>query len=171
MRVPSRSPRRALLDVWNRTVADFLANDTFHPPRRWLGLRKRSAYETFDFGKLRAVLKISTKHDVAKLGAYLSRYLPVDDYRKHAATLVRQVERFRFVVMGHTHTPVMVPLDHTVNGAPAYYVNTGCWKKVVCRPNRHDSGPFISQRTACYFVIDSTHPTRPHHFVLEHYAT
>jgi hypothetical protein len=75
------------------------------------------------------------------------------DYWSAALRESRQHTDYRYVLFGHTHGPMLVPLSHD-GGRGTFYANTGCWRRVVTRPSVAARGPFIARRMATYFIVD-----------------
>jgi hypothetical protein len=88
------------------------------------------------------------------LNKVASSFGGADKYHHEATQLAKAHDGTRFVVFGHTHGPKLMPLAHTVGNQPAFYINTGCWRRVALRPSRKVAGPFVSVRVASYFRID-----------------
>jgi hypothetical protein len=140
-----KSERDAVRSVWKKVVNEFLDDRYFQDPK---------GYSDQAFQNMRLALRISTSGTLTNLIQHVSSVLPQGtDYHQQAELLARSQDRYRFIVFGHTHRPGVVPLSHSVDGEPAYYVNTGCWRRVVTRPSTAASGPFIGTRVASAFWI------------------
>jgi UDP-2,3-diacylglucosamine pyrophosphatase LpxH len=71
-----------------------------------------------------------------------------------------RAKQYRYVVLGHTHDARIALLSKATPQEPRYYVNTGCWRKIVARPSREQKGPFIATRVSTMFLIEpGTQPT------------
>ena len=95
------------------------------------------------------------------------------DYQAAALREARHHTKYRFIVFGHTHGPTFVPMKST-GPRTAFYVNTGCWRRVVTRPTIEARGPFISRRLASYFIVDDddgSESKERYHFHQEWHAT
>jgi hypothetical protein len=143
-RLTIANQRTQLLEAWKRIVREFLDLDDL----------KDVAYELDDIRAARLGLQLSTQLGLAELVARyrepLRKHIEID-YSKHAADIARALP-YRFIVFGHTHEPDMIPLGPGAAGKPAFYVNTGSWRRVVSRP-RDSAGPFVARRMAGYFVV------------------
>ncbi|HEY7424241.1 MAG TPA: hypothetical protein VH682_08450 [Gemmataceae bacterium] len=146
-----KSERTKIRQVWDRVVNDFLQDDVFQDDR---------AYSDRAFKTTRMALSISTSDTLIRLVEYVSSLLPEGiNYHQEADQLARAQDKYRFIVFGHTHHPGILPLSHSVGKQPAFYVNTGCWRRVVTRPSRAAPGPFIGTRVASSFWIDDAAAT------------
>ena len=65
----------------------------------------------------------------------------------------RNSGKYRYIVFGHTHKPRLQALEGPTR-EPAYYVNTGCWRRLVTR--RRDLTEFRAARVATRFVVDTS---------------
>jgi hypothetical protein len=135
--------RKRVLEVWKQVVDELLTLPEFLD----------SAYSSREIKATRAGLKLSTELGLAELVLRFRELLPdlEKDYSRDAANLAGSLP-YRFVVFGHTHDPMMIPLQMMVGGQPAYYVNTGSWRRVVSRP-RGSAGPFVGVRVRGRFVV------------------
>jgi UDP-2,3-diacylglucosamine pyrophosphatase LpxH len=143
--------RRRVLAVWKQTVNEVLALPEFLD----------DAYNDPQITAARTGLKLSTQLGLAELVVHFSALFPDlgTDYSQAAAGLAGSLP-YRFVVFGHTHDPAMIPLPVSVAGKPAYYVNTGSWRRIVSRP-RGSAGPFVGTRARGRFIVnDGVGPDR-----------
>jgi UDP-2,3-diacylglucosamine pyrophosphatase LpxH len=141
-----RSERETLLRVWKSTVDDFLALPHFLDPKGFGG----SPYQD-----LRTALRLSTMFGLAELITKLSGVVGLrgPDYRGVARELGAS-RNFRYVVFGHTHEPALIPVAER-GGQPAFYVNTGCWRRVITGTEREAGGVFLPRRVSAHFVVDT----------------
>jgi UDP-2,3-diacylglucosamine pyrophosphatase LpxH len=135
--------------------------------------RETKGYGKDSYQNLRRVFRLSTSVSFAKLLAEVARLNTKGNYRYHvAAEGMARASGKRFVVFGHTHAPTMEPL-FTRNDQSVFYVNTGCWRRVVSRPSGTDDESFVPRRLTCYFRAEEA-PTVPetesHHLVQEWHA-
>jgi UDP-2,3-diacylglucosamine pyrophosphatase LpxH len=153
----SEAQRKKLRSSWNRVVKEFLEIPEFGESRGY----GRVAYKS-----LRAIFELSTSAGLSKLLAEGARLYPRQslNYQTSAEALAKSIGK-RFVIFGHTHRPTLEPLGMDKN-EPTYYVNTGCWRRVVSRPRTND-GSFLGRRLNCYFRMDeSSDLTRPNDYKL-----
>jgi UDP-2,3-diacylglucosamine pyrophosphatase LpxH len=140
----SETQRKKLRESWNRVVGDFLNIPEF---------RERKAFGRTPYSALRTIFELSTSSNLAKLLAEAARLYPAQSLNYHsAAEGLSKASGRRFIIFGHTHRPTLEPLGFVKNEA-TYYVNTGCWRRVVSRPRTKD-GSFIGRRLNCYFRVD-----------------
>jgi UDP-2,3-diacylglucosamine pyrophosphatase LpxH len=161
-----KTQKDKLGDAWKRVIDDFLAIEEFREP---------AGYGSGPHQQLRSGFALSTRLKWAELLARLAELFPSQgvDYRAKATGLRSGSEgRYRVVLFGHTHDPMFVPLDKTGDEA-SFYVNTGCWRRVVIRPGSKAPGPFIAQRVASYFTVDpqvTAEPAERYHLYQEWHA-
>ena len=137
--------RKTVRAVWNTVVDDFLSDMHYQDSK---------GYSDSPFQTIRYALKISRSETLTNLLQYVSSVLPQGtNYHQQAELLARDEDKYRFIVFGHTHRPGVAPISHSVNEQPAYYVNTGCWRRVVTRPSSAASGPFVGTRVSSVFWI------------------
>jgi UDP-2,3-diacylglucosamine pyrophosphatase LpxH len=149
-----KSSREDVLAVWKQVVDEFLELKEF---------RDKHAYGAPEYQRLRYAFELSTKVGLADLLSGLAAKFQnlATDYRAHAESEARKYKQYRFVVFGHTHKPRLDPLAHVHENKNTYYVNTGCWRRLVARiPG---SGPvmFAGRRVATYFVVDDAGTMEP----------
>lgn len=157
----SADDQAKVLDAWTTCVNELLAIKAFADKR----------YRAKVFLDFRALLRLSTHAALAELIVAHRRWFPVPEARdvEEAGRLSRS-QRRRFVVFGHTHNSMMVPL-RPVGGQPAYYVNTGSWRRIVSR-GRDPGGGFVGSRVSGRFVVgDADGPSRRYRLVREWHAT
>lgn len=137
------SQRKKLIDVWRQVVQELLALPEFLD----------DAYGGREIAATRSGLRLSRELGLAKLVVSFRQLLP-DLERDYSldATGIAGSAPYRFVVFGHTHEPAMIPLPVQVGNQSAYYVNTGSWRRVVCRPGG-SAGPFTGVRVRGRFVV------------------
>jgi UDP-2,3-diacylglucosamine pyrophosphatase LpxH len=144
--------RTRVLKAWKQIVDELLSLPEFQD----------DAYR--ELSATRTALELSTRLGLAELVARLSGLFPGKDYSREAAGIAASLP-YRFVVFGHTHDPMMVPLSVAVGGQPAFYVNTGSWRRVVSRP-RGSVGPFIGTRVSGRFIVNEE--AGPGRYQLQH---
>lgn len=141
-----RAEREEFRRVWKTVVTEFLAIKDFADQQR---------YADPQFKRLRQGFELSTHLQWADL---IRRFADLfagggADYGSCARRLAESSER-RFVIFGHTHEPTLVPVGRS-DDEVAYYVNTGCWRRVVQRVTSGDSSFFAPRRLSSYFLVDS----------------
>jgi UDP-2,3-diacylglucosamine pyrophosphatase LpxH len=144
-RLPA-AKRKILKGLWNNSVRDLLALEDFRAD----GYR---AVKTE-----RRALKLSTMLNLADFMTKHDRLVVETDDRwvrnVEELTSRGRAQRFRYVLFGHTHHAGITLLDQSTPREPRFYVNLGCWRKVVARPNRKKQGPFVPTRVSTMFVVD-----------------
>jgi len=135
-------------ESWKVVVNEFLELPEF---------KDHNGYGAQPYQRLRTAFRLSAQLKWAELIRNVAEFLPSSEgYLNHAERLHASHERSsRFIIFGHTHAPGLFPMNVTA-GQTAFYVNTGCWRRVVARPSRDQFGPFIPRRLASYFVVDPT---------------
>ncbi len=65
----------------------------------------------------------------------------------------KENQRVRFILYGHTHRPVLHPLD-AEGGREVYYINTGTWRNCIRKTFALDRAPdFVNLKQLTYAVI------------------
>lgn len=139
--------RQVVEKVWCQVVNEFLDIDVF---------MDHAGYGSETHQTHRAALWFSTQMGFAELLrklADLSKGKEVDYVAQALIELQKQQYRYRFILFGHTHQPMLVPLAVT-GGRPSFYVNTGCWRRLVTRTPGAAPFFFVPRRVASYFQID-----------------
>lgn len=144
--LPIKKQRDKIDSVWARVVDEFLAIEDFRDEDGYGAAEYQNVRKAFSWSK-----NLSFAGLLAKLAPLVSAQGP--PYQSSALTQARGPKRYRFVLYGHTHEPMLVPLP-VPSQEPAFYVNTGCWRRVVTRASRNSSGPFAARRLASYFRVD-----------------
>jgi UDP-2,3-diacylglucosamine pyrophosphatase LpxH len=141
-----KSSRNEIINAWKEVVDDFLNVKEF---------RNAQAYGDAEHKNIRTVFELSTKFKLAQLVAKFP-YLPDGDaiYRKSAEDEARKHTTYRFVLFGHTHRPTLQPLTYAPEGRPRFYVNTGCWRRLVMKSTGDGAKSFVPRRVMSYFVVD-----------------
>lgn len=141
-----QSSRDEVLKVWSDVVDDFLGLKDFRG-----GHYKAKAFQIVRIG-----FELSKQMKLARLASELAdRFSDAGiDYRAAARRALKDNPGYRFVVFGHTHKPMLEPLTAAPQDEVAFYVNTGCWRRLVTRPHIKDTALFAGRRVASYFVID-----------------
>jgi UDP-2,3-diacylglucosamine pyrophosphatase LpxH len=144
-----KSARKHVEKVWRQVVEEFLAIEDF---------QDKNGYGAGSYHAIRQAFKLSTHLNLADFFAKLPALFPSGgtDYRSAAAKQAQTEKRYRFVLFGHTHKPMLVPLAVSVRERTFFYVNTGCWRRLVTRASETERGPFAGRRVASYFQIDGT---------------
>ena len=138
--------------VWDRVITEFIEDSMWKNPQ----------YADSDHKRVLRAMQISRDDTLAKLGEFVAGlFRPPTAYHRAADELAAQVKKYRFIVFGHTHQPAFAPLVHRANNRPSYYINTGCWRRIVTRPFRDRSGPFVRAQVATYFWIDHSRDLGP----------
>jgi len=135
--------QKRILKVWKDVVDELLELPEF----------RDSTYSGPEIVATRTCLKLSTEIGLAELVLRYRDLLPnfERDYSQYAERIAG-TQPYRFVVFGHTHDPELVPLRTMVGGQPAYYVNTGSWRRIVSRA-RGSVGPFVGARVSGRFLV------------------
>ena len=140
----SPDEKRKVLEVWSRIVTELLELPVF-----------KHGYEDPCIQRDRTALEISKSTSFSELVAKYASYFQGQNYKNHAEDLAATLgNKYRFILFGHTHHPMLVPLPFSVKGQQGYYVNTGCWRRVVSRPSPKERGPFAAVRVNAFFRID-----------------
>jgi len=143
-----QADRRKLKLLWQRAVKELLALPAFRAPE----------YDEAA-GTEKKALRWSTRLDLATFMAKHQSLIQSkrDIWRDNVEQLTSRgkAKDFRYVVLGHTHDARISLLSQATVREPRYYVNTGCWRKVVMRASRHEPGPFIATRLSTMFVVES----------------
>jgi UDP-2,3-diacylglucosamine pyrophosphatase LpxH len=160
-----KKQRTNIEKAWKQVVDDFLAIPEFRDP----------AYKAAPYKLLRRAFEFSTKMGLAEMFTKLPEVFQGAgvDYRGAALRESKLHKQYRYVLFGHTHGPMFVPLSGD-GGRGTFYVNTGCWRRVVTRPSVQARGPFVPRRMATYFVVDDDDGSSTHeryHFHQEWHAT
>jgi UDP-2,3-diacylglucosamine pyrophosphatase LpxH len=142
-----RASRDKVLKAWKRVVEEFLDIDEF---------RDRKGYGAKDYRLVRTAFELSTKLGVVSLISELASQFPNAgiDYRLAAEKEARINPDYRFVVFGHTHKPMLQPLAFSAEERNYFYVNTGCWRRLVTRTAGQRATSFGERRVATHFVVD-----------------
>lgn len=143
-----RAQKTTFEKTWRRVVDEFLAIDVFSDT---------SGYGAAPYQRLRQAFALSTHLKWAEFLSDFAKLFSREgvDYCAKADNLrITGGKRQRFVLFGHTHDPMLVPLDKS-GDETAFYVNTGCWRRVVTRSRSQAAGPFIARRLASHFVVDA----------------
>lgn len=141
-----KSARGAVLKVWKRVVDEFLAIQDF---------ADRKGYGAIPYQFARYGFELSTRMGLADVVAALAKKFPNFgiNYRAAAEREARNLKQYRVVLFGHTHKPMLEPLTFAPEGKNSYYVNTGCWRRLVGR-SFGEPISFAGQRVATYFIAD-----------------
>ena len=155
------------MKAWKRVVEAFLEIEEFRDSR---------GYGAKAFQVVRSAFQLSTKLRLVDLISALARQFPNAgfDYRLAAETEARKNPSYRFVLFGHTHKPMLQPLAFAPEGRRYFYVNTGCWRRVVARTAGQDAKSFGGRRVATYFVVDESagqEPQERYHLFQEWHTT
>ena len=142
-----KASRDKIIKAWKHVVDEFLSVEDF---------KDQAGYGSKELLWMRRAFELSRKHGLAKLVSELSKYLPETgtDYRLAAEREARKFPEYRFVVFGHTHRPMLQPLTYGPEDRTYFYVNTGCWRRLVMRTVGDGPPSFASRRVSSYFVID-----------------
>jgi UDP-2,3-diacylglucosamine pyrophosphatase LpxH len=102
-------------------------------------------------------LKVHTAERVLNIFAGISgRGWPIsfdnsdNDLNKGANNFLVNKSEYRSIVMGHTHTPLQMPVRITRGNLEQVYINTGTWRK---RYIRGSAGGFIGLKYITYVVF------------------
>jgi UDP-2,3-diacylglucosamine pyrophosphatase LpxH len=142
-----RDQRETIEKVWKQVVEEFLEIKEF---------KDRDGYGAGPYQAVRRIFELSTHIGLATLVADRQKlFSSAGTAYLHAASREanKQHQKFRFILFGHTHEPMLVPLGET-GGRTSFYVNTGCWRTMVSRTSVKAPGPFVRRRVASYFVVD-----------------
>jgi UDP-2,3-diacylglucosamine pyrophosphatase LpxH len=142
-----KSARRAVLKVWKRIVEEFLAISDF---------RDKGGYGAKQYQFVRYGFELSTQMGLADVVAELAKKFPNIgiNYRAAAGSEARKHPQYRIVLFGHTHKPMLEALTYAPEGKNSFYVNTGCWRRLVARTYGDGATSFAGRRVATYFVVD-----------------
>ena len=134
--------KKNLLDVWKTTVENFLKIPHFQDPKGFKGK---------PFENLRNALRLSTNLGLSELiGKYASLFGSGGPNYRSAARELGLSQGYRYVLFGHTHAPMLVPVAQRSDELH-FYVNTGCWRRVVTRIGPDVS--FCPRRVAAHFLV------------------
>ena len=140
----SPEARSTVLGIWNRIVTELLDLPDF-----------KHGYDDKRIWSTKTGLLLSRNTSFSELVAKYAAYFQGHNLRDHAEELAASLKhKFRFIVFGHTHHPMLAPLSFSVNGKQGYYVNTGCWRRVVSRASAKERGDFAAVRVNAFFQID-----------------
>lgn len=141
------SSRVEVLQVWKEVVDDFLRLKEF---------QDKKAFGAAEYQRLRYAFEFSTKMRLADLISSLAQQFRGvgTNYRAVAEAEARKYEHYRFVLFGHTHKPRLDPLRYIYEEKNTFYVNTGCWRRLVARIPDSDPVSFAARRVGTYFVVD-----------------
>jgi len=144
-----KDSRDEVLATWREVVEDFLELKEFRDDR---------GYGDKAFKWLRRAFELSITLGVGDLISKLSRLFPNagTNYQSAAETEAKKNSGYRFVLFGHTHKPTMQPLTYAPENDPHFYVNTGCWRRLVTRVTGQGPSRFAGRRVASYFVTDES---------------
>lgn len=138
--------RTIIRNTWKNVVEEFVGDAYF----------QSLEYDDSEHNNLRYALRSSVSDTLVALAGVVSNFLPqCTNYQRAADELVRTLDKYRVIVFGHTHSPGIVPLSHKIDDKPTYYVNVGCWRRVVTRPSTA-AHPFVGTRVASIFCVDDT---------------
>lgn len=142
----SNAEKKEIRGAWEEVVQEFLAIPHF---------KSAEGYRATPYESLRKVFHLSTKYELSRLLSETATLIPhgATRYHKAADELANGRER-RFVVFGHTHDPVLTPL-RSGPGVARFYVNTGCWRRIVARPLSGGGSSFTRRRLSCHFRVDT----------------
>ena len=142
-----KASRDKVIKAWKQVVDEFLNVEDF---------KDKIGYGGKDFQLIRRAFELSTRFGLARLVGELSKYFPntETDYRLAAEAEAKKFPQYRFVLFGHTHKPMLQPLTFAPGGRTYFYVNTGCWRRLVMRTAGRGPVSFESRRVSSYFVID-----------------
>lgn len=144
-----KSSREDVLAVWKQVVDEFLELREF---------RDKQAYGGAEYQRLRYAFEFSTRVGLAELLSGLAAKFQnlATDYRAHAEGEARRNNQYRFVIFGHTHKPRLDPLGYIHQNKNTFYVNTGCWRRLMARVAGAEPIMFAGQRVATHFVVDDS---------------
>lgn len=148
-----KTARQKVLKAWKRVVTEFLALDEF---------TDKDGYRDKPYQLVRYGFELSTKMGLADLVAKLSKKFPNvgTNYRAAAEREARKLGKYRVVLFGHTHKPMLEPLTYSPEGKNSLYVNTGCWRRLVAR-SYGEPISFAARRVATYFIADDAKDDEP----------
>lgn len=148
-----------LKDIIEDTVDDVIKGfNNLKFVQRWYDIHDKWL-DPFDRAdKIQAVLYLMEKFKVFPAEKLLSLCMKASDlfYKDDLVEaapdeIFRQMEsRYRYIVYGHTHDPLVVPL-RTRNGAEYMYLNTGTWRTRYQKAIQDDS--FISWKNMTYVIF------------------
>jgi UDP-2,3-diacylglucosamine pyrophosphatase LpxH len=141
-----KSSREEVIKAWKQVVDDFLSIKEF---------KDTEGYGSSDYKNIRKAFQLSTQLKLAELVANFP-YLPDSDggYRTAAEQEAKKQTKYRFVLFGHTHRPALQPLTYAPEGSRRFYVNTGCWRRLVMKSAGQGAKSFVARRVVSYFVAD-----------------
>jgi UDP-2,3-diacylglucosamine pyrophosphatase LpxH len=143
-----KTHRETVEQTWKDVVNDFLSIPEFHD----------RGYSDGPFKMLRTAFELSTHISLTEMFTKYSAIFQTgggSNYREEALRLSRQHPQYRFILFGHTHGPMFVPISSD-GGRSSFYVNTGCWRRVLTRTSRDEDGSFVGRRMTTYFVVDDS---------------
>lgn len=142
-----KASRDKVIKAWKQVVDEFLSVEDF---------KDKAGYGKKDYQIIRQAFELSTRFGLARLIGELAKYFPNigTDYRLAAETEAKKFPEYRFVLFGHTHKPMLQPLTFGPEGQSHFYVNTGCWRRLVMRSAGQGLASFAARRVTSYFVID-----------------
>jgi UDP-2,3-diacylglucosamine pyrophosphatase LpxH len=121
--------REEVLRIWTEAVDGALAIEAFSDDTLY-------GDRTHKF--MRYALELSKKQTLAALvpalrEKYEGFFKGEDPYLAEAQRLFDSYDgTYRYILFGHTHRPLVTQLSSSFNKA-AYYINTGCWRRLVVR--------------------------------------
>lgn len=141
-----KASRDLVIKAWKQVVDEFLSVADF---------KDKGGYSKKEYQIIRKVFELSTKFGLAELVAKWP-YLPntEGDYRIAAEREAKKQTGYRFVLFGHTHKPMLQPLTFAPEDRNRFYINTGCWRRLVMRTAGQGSASFVARRVTSYFMID-----------------
>jgi len=149
----SEEEKKQIRAAWRDVVEDFLAIPHF---------KAEKGYRAMAYRSLREVFRLSTKYELSRLLAEVATLVPERAGLFHrAADELANVGQRRFVVFGHTHDPTLTPLP-SGRGPARFYVNTGCWRRIVARPFGGLGASFARRRLSCHFRVDGSVDASPY---------
>ena len=159
--------RRALDDTFDKVLTDFLNLEFIkqwrHPNSFWdefLQVASSSLFRWIPSGILKASDSNSLLPRVLPLVSRLINSTEeVDEYTTAAyhEPIWRENDAIRYIVYGHTHSPVIYPL-HERDGREIIYINTGTWREQIERTVAIDElGDFVELKKMTYAVFYNKH--------------
>ena len=162
----TEAQRKKVVRTWRQVVDEFLAIAEFDDDAGYGG----SQYQA-----VRQVFMLSRHVRFAELLATAGQLFSAagTDYAAAARSLQLQHPHYRFILFGHTHEPLLVP-QTVIGGKTSFYVNTGCWRRLVTRTSKDAANSFVPRRIASYFRIDGAGggiPQERYHLYQEWHAS
>jgi len=143
----NQNQRDEVLDLWTDVVNGVLSEKAFSDEK---------LYGDRTHKYMRYALQLSKEQSLAQLvpdlrQKYEALFGQKDPYIEEAQDLLESQDGYRYILMGHTHRPLIAQLE-SPDSRPAYYVNTGCWRRVVLRGTKANC--FRPAAVRSRFVVD-----------------